>query len=76
MRRRISTRAVCPFYKRETSQVIYCAGVQPGSAIHLAFASKADCLAYKNTFCKASSSRCRLCRMLDEIRQEEEEDND
>ena len=34
---RVSDQAVCPYYKREERQMVYCEGVDEQSVIHLAF---------------------------------------
>ena len=65
----ISFRATCPFYRHEDSQVIYCDGVQDGSVIHLAFASKTDAINYKERYCRSSYDHCRIYSMLDEIQE-------
>lgn len=63
----ISNKAVCPHYKHEDSQVIYCNGVQDGSVIHLAFASKTDSLLYKQTRCRDDYQECKIYQMLTQI---------
>ena len=61
----ISKRAICPFYKHETSQVIYCEGIREGSVLHLAFASKTDAKDYKEDFCHTNCWRgCVIAQML------------
>lgn len=65
MKHMISNKAMCPFYKHEDSQVIYCEGVQEGSVIHLAFANKTDSLDYKKTYCRSNYGKCNICKMLE-----------
>lgn len=60
-----SSRALCPFYKHESRQVIYCEGVEEGNVLHLAFASPADCLAYKKRYCRSDHTQCIIKVMLD-----------
>lgn len=48
----ISTRALCPFYKAEGGQIIYCEGIKSGTAIHLTFAKKSDANTHKALHCK------------------------
>lgn len=67
MKHYTSAKALCPFYRHEGSQVIYCDGVVEASVIHLAFASKTDALAYKERYCRADYPLCNICRMLKEI---------
>lgn len=59
-----SRKAICPFYKYENRQVIYCEGIEDGAAIHLAFANPADCLAYKKAYCRCDCSLCLINEML------------
>lgn len=61
----ICKKAICPYYRHEDSQVIYCEGVSDQSVIHLAFASKTDSLNYKKNLCRACYRDCRIYRMLD-----------
>lgn len=42
----------CPYYKTNTSQVIYCEGLEDGMAVHMAFASHAQLIDYKGRFCR------------------------
>lgn len=60
----ISIKAICPFYKHEDSQVIYCEGVQDGSVIHLAFASKTSSVDYKKNHCRCYYEECKIFKML------------
>lgn len=54
----------CPYYKGEEKQMIFCEGVQEGSAIHLAFDTSINLKDYKNRFCKGCYNRCLLAGML------------
>lgn len=54
----------CPYYKGEVKQMLFCEGVQDGSAIHLAFDTKPNLKAYKNRFCKSCYNKCLLAEML------------
>lgn len=66
MKHTISTKAICPYYKHEDSQVIYCDGVQDGSVIHLAFANKTCSVEYKKKYCRDKYEECPICKMLTE----------
>ena len=55
---------VCPFYKYESPQLIYCEGVDDNTAIHLAFASKQDLREYRKAKCEGDYKGCMLCQML------------
>jgi len=65
MKHMINSNAICPFYKHEDSQMIYCDGVQDGSVIHLAFSNKTNALEYKKTFCRNKCEKCKIYSMLD-----------
>lgn len=54
----------CPFYKRESQQVIYCEGVDEKSLIHLAFANKEDCRTYEKEFCRKAWKECMIAKAL------------
>lgn len=59
-----SKKAKCPFYKRESRQVIYCEGIKEGTVLHLAFANPSDCLQHKKTFCQCNYNQCSLNNLL------------
>lgn len=63
MKHRQDVLVKCPYYKGEEKQMIFCEGVQEGSAIHLAFGSSTNLKEYKNHFCKGCWSQCRLAEM-------------
>lgn len=65
MKHMISSQAICPYYKHEDSQMIYCDGVQDGSVIHLAFSNKTDALNYKKDFCRDNCNKCNIYKMLE-----------
>lgn len=58
---------LCPFYRHEDSQVIYCDGVTDESVTHLAFANKTDAKDYKVSHCRKSWERCPIAKMLGEV---------
>ena len=60
----MSRKALCPFYKHESRQVIYCEGVSNGNVIHLAFANPSECLSHKQRYCRCSHSDCSISKML------------
>lgn len=64
MKRRQDTLVRCPYYKGEESQVLFCEGVQRGTAIHLAFDENENLKGYKNSFCKRCYNRCLIAEML------------
>lgn len=58
-------RVVCPFYRFEQRQVIYCQGVAPGQGFHLACADPAMALEHKKRCCRDDYRACALARMLE-----------
>jgi hypothetical protein len=64
MKRYTSLKAVCPFYKHENRQVIFCEGIGEDSVIHLAFANPSDCLSHKKRYCRCSHTECSISKML------------
>ena len=57
----------CPYYKTHTSQVVYCEGLEAGMAIHMAFASHQQLVAYKSRFCRRHEwPKCPLAKMQNE----------
>lgn len=63
----VSPKAICPFYKHEHPQMIYCDGVTEDSVTHEAFASKTSAMEYKNRYCRADYRLCSIYQMLKEI---------
>ena len=66
MKHTINKDSICPFYRHEDSQVIYCDGVTERSVTHQAFGSKTDAKNYKVSFCRAHWEHCRIAQMLGE----------
>lgn len=64
MKHYISVKAICPYYKHEGSQVIYCDGIVDASVLHLAFATKTDAKAFKEKHCRADFPSCKIYKML------------
>lgn len=54
----------CPYYKGEEKQMIFCEGVQEGSALHLAFDTNPNLRDYKNHYCKGCYNKCHIAGML------------
>lgn len=63
--------ALCPFYRHESPQVIYCDGIVPDSVIHLAFANKTDAKEYKAKHCRDAYEKCPISQLLDEVSEDE-----
>jgi hypothetical protein len=55
---------VCPYYKYEAPQMVYCEGVEPNTALHLAFAAKADKKTFMEQKCRCSWKKCLIAQML------------
>lgn len=66
-KRFFSLKAVCPRYKSEDKQMIYCEGIQKDTATHMAFAYPADKVAYKEKYCEDHYQECRIAKMLEEV---------
>lgn len=60
----MSKYALCPFYRKEDHQKIYCEGVDEGTAIHLVFDSLNGLREYKKQYCCAGYCRCLLAKTL------------
>ena len=59
-----SRKAICPFYKHESRQVIYCEGVKEGTVLHLAFANPSDSLSHKKEYCRCNHTQCPISELL------------
>ena len=60
----VSSKAICPFYKHESTQVIYCEGIQKGTVLHMAFANASECLIYKKQYCRCNHTQCPVSILL------------
>lgn len=60
-----SKEALCPFYSCEVPQVVKCEGVEPGTALHIAFDDRYHKSSYKEQFCCGKYSACLLYKMLE-----------
>lgn len=61
----VSSKAICPFYRHESRQVIYCEGIKDGNVIHLAFANPSESIAYKKQYCRCGDhTNCPIGQML------------
>ena len=63
-KRYTSIKAICPFYKHESRQVIYCEGIKEGTVTHIAFANASECLSHKKQFCRCNYTQCPINLML------------
>lgn len=55
---------VCPYYKYEAPQVVYCEGVEDGTALHLAFPTKDGKKQYMLERCRNCWKSCLIAQML------------
>lgn len=62
-----SKTAVCPFYKKEDQQTIFCDGVVDNSSVHLAFGNHSDCKEHKVAKCRSNYMQCPVYKMLEVI---------
>ena len=65
LKRMTAANVVCPYYKFEERQKIFCEGVEQNTAIHLAFASPPQLKDYKSRFCECGYTGCRIADMLE-----------
>jgi hypothetical protein len=64
MKHRQDVLVKCPYYKGEEKQMIFCEGVQEGSAIHLAFDTNPNLKEYKDHFCKGRYNKCLVAEAM------------
>jgi hypothetical protein len=65
MKHYVSSKAICPFYKHENRNVIYCEGIKEGTVIHIAFANPHECIEYKKQNCRCGNfKQCPVYNML------------
>lgn len=55
---------VCPYYKYEAPQMVYCEGVGANTSIHLAFDTKSGKKDYMNSKCCDNWKDCQVAQML------------
>lgn len=57
---------VCPYYKYEAPQMVYCEGVEDNTALHLAFATKRVKKSYMDAKCRQCWKGCMIAKMLNQ----------
>lgn len=72
MGKQIDAYVVCPFYKRNESQMIICEGVKKGTTVHLAFSDSTELKSYKKEYCKCRYQDCLITKMLNRKYESEE----
>lgn len=67
--RYVSPIVVCPYYKSQSGNLIYCEGPVDGSSIHMAFSSPAEREAFQDNSCKTMdyAKHCVVARAHDYI---------
>lgn len=59
----ISVKAKCPFYKHESTSMVYCEGINEGSTIHIAFCDNTKAKAHKLRFCYSGFRECPIYKI-------------
>ena len=59
-KRRVNDYVVCPYYREETPQVIFCEGVEDDSTIHVAFATPDKRKKHEDQYCKQCWCKCMI----------------
>ncbi len=75
MKRHISPKAICPYYKHESRQMIDCVGIQDKTVLHLAFANATDSYDHKKKRCCLEYEKCPIYQMLKIVRKKNFETN-
>lgn len=65
-KRYVSNNVLCPYYKSEDTQLIYCTGVKEDTALHLGFSYPADKVRHMERYCEDHYGDCDIARMLEE----------
>ena len=65
MKHRMSNNVVCPYYRCEERQMIYCEGVMPETGINLTFARPEMKKEYKLRYCEAKYGDCLIAQTLE-----------
>lgn len=65
MKYTVSKAARCPFYRCETTQVIFCHGLKDGQGFHLSHRSTKEALAHKKKHCRDQYRLCPLAKLLE-----------
>ena len=65
-RRWTSNKALCPFYKEQDAQRIFCCGLEKNNNIHMAFGCVTQRKEWAGRFCNKDYEQCKLYRMLAE----------
>lgn len=56
----------CPYYRKNTGQILFCEGLEDGMTLHLAFDTHAHMIRFKGRFCRKDSyADCPIAGCLD-----------
>ncbi|MBQ3146815.1 MAG: hypothetical protein IJB91_03710 [Oscillospiraceae bacterium] len=70
-----SKKAICPFYRANQRQEIFCEGIKECTRLHLGFADPASLEDYRKQYCESYEyGDCRIAKMLAERFEEEVKD--
>ena len=58
------TYVICPYYKDESQQVLYCESPVDDSKLHLAFATKSTMRTHRKNMCEGNYKNCPIAQML------------
>ena len=63
---RIAQYVVCPYYRSDSKEKIFCEGVQDNTSIHLVFPDSKDKKPYMHKYCCSMDNydNCRIADML------------
>lgn len=64
MKRYISKKVICPYYKHESRQMIDCVGIKEKTVLHLAFSNATDSYNFKKERCQSNYKKCPVYQML------------
>lgn len=66
MKRKCDPYVVCPYYRSEERQVIYCEGVEENSSIHMAFSTPQQKKEYLLNYCRKFKPDCLVAQALNQ----------
>lgn len=63
-RRKMRASTICPFYRGDEGQYIFCEGIAPKTTLRLGLGNGAK--EYREAFCRSDWHTCRVSRMLEQ----------
>ena len=61
---KVRTAVICPFYRGEDGQYIFCEGIAPKTTLRLGLGKNAK--EYRDACCRKDWKTCKVARMLDQ----------